>query len=243
MELVSITRSASDAKDMSDYDMLKSELRRIKGCIRIVSLLVAFLFLLTLGLLGLIIFELVNANRPPNKFGQIEIKNNTVTDDQELTDELVTEEIKYIKENVSLTLDYLNGVQEATLSLRSRVASLETKFDITDHNLALVRSTLESHLSDSDVQVASLVSLKKLLKCLESRLNSTEDEITIDLMALRGSLTNMETHLNMTTAMVSSLHNNLTSQPSKHIIDLPILSINNNIRLTIPYCMRISWPV
>ena len=210
MQLVTLRHS--DAKDTSesDYDALRSELRWMKGCIHILSLLVAFLFLSTLGVFSLAIFRFVNVNSSPIQLGQIEIMNNT-----ELINDLVTEESKHVEENVSLILAYLSGIEETILSLRNIVAGLETKFDANDYKLALLRSTLESHLSmsDTDILGAGLSSLKKLVSSLEARLNATEDEIT-NLISLRSSLTNMETQLNMTNVMVSSLHNNLTSQPS-----------------------------
>lgn len=135
-----------------------------------------------------------------------EVINNT-----EQINDLVTKTIEQIEDNVSQTIAYLSDTQTTILSLRYIVARLETEVNTTDYDLALLRNTLEYRLSDTNIQVANLATLKNVVTSLESRLNATEGEI-IGLMLMRSSLTSMATQLNMTNIKVSSLQK---SQPSK----------------------------
>ena len=188
-----------------------SELKSTKGCICVLSLLIAFLLLTTLAALGLAVFRFLSVSSSPMQFCQPfseEIVNST---------ELINKAITHIQNNVSNILAHLNNMQVTTLSLRNRVASLETQLDTADHNLILLKNlvaSLETRLSDIDMQVNDLASLRSSVSSLEFHLNATDNEFS-GLTSLRSSVTSLETQLNMTHIIISSLQNNIASQPSK----------------------------
>ena len=75
-------------------------------------------------------------------------------------------------------------------------------------------TTLETRLSETEKKVINFVSLPNIIAVLESRVNATDREID-ELIPLKNSITSLQNELNINRASVSSLQNDIRSQPSK----------------------------
>ena len=170
------TREALDTwnKGSSNFYGQKDELKKMKRCQCVLSFLVVVLFLITVSSLGLAAYGFTSITTPSSQI-------------QEASSEGIVETTEFSNHDLTLFKEQLT--QEA-IQIWENISSLRNTVNEEIYQLRSLSATSEDHINEQ------LVALQNIANMLESRINTTTDQ------------------LHMTNMTISSLQLAIRSQPS-----------------------------
>ncbi len=195
--------------------MQKDELKQMKRCLCVLTLLVVILFLVTISSLGLAAYGFNSITTLDTHINDTNVQVVTLVSLQSAVN-MIESRVNMTSIEVASLISTVNTSESRLTTINAKVVSqivdLESRFNTTNTEVISQRTltdTLESRFNAINAEVSSQ---RTLVNTLNSRLNGIE---VSTLPSVRSSVTSLQSQLNMTSTTMSSLQNALRSQPSK----------------------------
>ena len=197
-----------EVKGSSDCYVLKDELKQMKKCLCMLSLLIVIFFLITVASLGLAAYGFDSRRSLTTTDQEIHQLKSLVTNlDNDTNLEIIS--LISLQGTVNMIESRINVTSQevaSLISLRTAVNDLESRLNTVNSEVITQRTTLESQFNTTN---AELVSQRTFINNLGSRLN-TEMTSRINSDNNLGSRLNTEVTSLMNT-LESRLNGNITS--------------------------------